>query len=452
MRSLSSEATVRTVLRHPARLHRHSAWRRSVAAFLAAVWIAGCASPAAVRPIPELGAQFAPERDEEKIWEQARGEEREILKKVKLVEDPLLADYVESLGQGLVDPAVRDGGRVQFRFRVIEDPTLNAFAFPHGSVYVHSGLVARTQNEAQLAMVLGHEIAHVEHRHALRHQRSARRKALGFGIAAVAGSILIAHEAGQRAEKGDISSAAVISRTADIILGVGLQLAFIAAIQGYGRGLERESDEAGLAKMVAKGYDPSQAPQLFALLLKERPDAGKMERFFFSSHPANEERQRTAEELVGTRYAAQAKAGGKVSSPQFDTRRRIAVREDARLNLEAGRLDLAAEELEQALAAAPRDPVALTLKGDLERRRAANAPEKDRRPAEDRALDAYSKAAQADPTYAPPHRELGLIFLKRGEKERAREHLERYLTLAPQAPDARVVRDYLSELQPAGGG
>ncbi len=336
MRSLSSEATVRTVLRHPARLHRHSAWRRSVAAFLAAVWIAGCASPAAVRPIPELGAQFAPERDEEKIWEQARGEEREILKKVKLVEDPLLADYVESLGQGLVDPAVRDGGRVQFRFRVIEDPTLNAFAFPHGSVYVHSGLVARTQNEAQLAMVLGHEIAHVEHRHALRHQRSARRKALGFGIAAVAGSILIAHEAGQRAEKGDISSAAVISRTADIILGVGLQLAFIAAIQGYGRGLERESDEAGLAKMVAKGYDPSQAPQLFALLLKERPDAGKMERFFFSSHPANEERQRTAEELVGTRYAAQAKAGGKVSSPQFDTRRRIAVREDARLNRRRG--------------------------------------------------------------------------------------------------------------------
>jgi predicted Zn-dependent protease len=306
--------------------------------------------------------------------------------------------------------------------------------------------VARTRNEAQLAMVLGHEIAHVEKRHALRHQRSARRKALGFGIAAVAGSILIAREAGQRAEKGDYSGAAVISRTADIILGVGLQLAFIAAIQGYGRELERESDEAGMAKIVGGGYDPRQAPGLFALLLEEKEDPGKMERFFFSSHPANEERKRTAEELVQTRYAAQA-GKGRVTSPDFERRRRLVLRQDARLNLEAGRLDLAEEEIAQALAAAPDDPAALALRGDLRMRRAAGAPEAVRRRAEDEALRDYEAAIRADDTYAPAHREAGLILLKRGERAGARRHLERYLALAPGAEDARVIRDYLAELR-----
>lgn len=424
-------------------------WRRALAALLAAAWIASCASPAAVRPIPEIGGQYALEKDEQRLWEDARKEEREILKKVKLVEDPLLSDYVEGLGQSLVEPAVRDSGQVQFRFRVIEDPTLNAFAFPHGSVFVHSGLIARTRNEAQLAMVLGHEIAHVESRHALRHHRSAMRKQIGFGIAAVAGSILIAHEAGQKAEKGDYSTAAVISRTADIILGVGLQLAFIAAIQGYGRDLERESDEAGLAKLVRHGYDPRQAPALFALLLKEHEDPGKVA-YFFSSHPANEERKRTAEELVRTRYAQAGAGAGRVTSPEFERRRRTVLREDARLNIEAGRLDVAGEEIEQALAIAPGDPVALTLRGDLLRRRAANARESERRAAEERAVEAYTEAVRADPKYAPPHRELGLIHLKRGERERAREHLEKYLALAPGAPDARAVRDYLADLRSGG--
>jgi len=437
----------------PNRARRRPGWKRAVAGALVASWLAGCASPAAVRPIPQIGAAFALEADEQSMWEDARKEEREILKKAKLADDPLLNDYVERLGQSLVDPAVRDTGKVQFRFRVLEDPTLNAFAFPHGSIYVHTGLLARVENEAQLAMVLGHEVSHVEKRHALRHQRSARRKALGFGIAAVAGSILVAREAGQQAEQGDYSSAAVISRTADIILGVGLQLAFIAAVQGYGRDLERESDEEGMAKMVGHGYDPRQAPALFAVMLKERPDPGKAERFFFSSHPANQERRATAEEMLRTRYAAQAQAGtGVVNTPDYDKRRRIVLRNDARLNLEAGRLEIAEEEIGQVLAMAPADPAALTLKGDLQRRRAAGAREAERRTAEDAALEAYRQAIKADPKYAPPHRELGIVLLGRGEKDKARQHLERYLELAPNASDAAIVRDYLVELKPAGAG
>jgi tetratricopeptide (TPR) repeat protein len=171
-----------------------------------------------------------------------------------------------------------------------------------------------------------------------------------------------------------------------------------------------------------------------------------MERFFFSSHPANEERKKTADELVQTRYAAQA-GKGKATSPDFERRRRLVLRQDARLNLAAGRLDLAEEEIAQALAAAPNDPVALALRGDLRLQRAAGAAESERRLAEEEALRDYGAAIAADDTYAPPHRGAGLILLKRGERDQARRHLERYLALAPGAEDARVIRDYLSELK-----
>ena len=77
---------------------------------------------------------------------------------------------------------------VRYRVRVIEDPTLNAFAYPHGSIYIHTGLLARMENEDELATVLGHEMTHVEDRHMLRYQRSAHNKEVGFTVAAITAS------------------------------------------------------------------------------------------------------------------------------------------------------------------------------------------------------------------------------------------------------------------------
>ncbi len=423
--------------------------KRVIAGAMAVAWLVACASPSSVQPIPELGSAYALEKDELKLWNQSRDEERKLRQKLELLEDPLLQDYVDSLGQGLVEPATRASGQLNFSFHVVEDPTINAFAFPHGSIYIHSGLIARTESEAQLAMTLGHEISHVEQRHALKHRRSARNKAIGIGIAAAAASIIVAREAGRKAEQGDFSSAAVISRTADIILGVGLQLAYIAAVQGYGRRLEREADEAGMAKLVSAGYDPREAPRLFAVLLQEHPDAGKVERFFFASHPANEERRRTAEELLQTRYSVEA-GSGTISSRDYELRRRLVVRHDARLNIEAGRLNLAEIQIDQVLEATPRDPVALTLRGKLHKRLAANAatPEQ-KRSEQEVALEAYLEAIDADPALAEPRREVGLLLMQTGRREEAGEHLRRYLDLAPGATDVQIIRDYLRELDAA---
>ena len=91
--------------------------------------------------------------------------------------------------------------------------------------------------------------------------------------------------------------------------------------------------------------------------------------------------------------------------------------------------------------------MALTLRGDLHKQRAAEAKQAERSKEEEAALGAYSEAVKADPKYAPPHRELGLIHMKRGEPAPARTHLEKYLELAPQAEDRQIVRDYLAELK-----
>src|SRR5207244_395643 len=128
-----------------------------------------------------------------------------------------------------------------FKYAVMSDPTLNAFAMPNGRIYVHSGLLARLDNEAQLAMILGHEMTHVTDRHALRFNNDAQNKQILYTVLAVAASIGVAVAAGSRAKAGDHVGAAVIGQTANAILGLGLQLAAIASINGYGRDLEREA-------------------------------------------------------------------------------------------------------------------------------------------------------------------------------------------------------------------
>src|SRR5881396_932512 len=214
--------------------HRWGAPYRCLAWVLIASLLAASCATRNVPPIGAGGKPFKPESDEVRLWSQAEKEEEALAKKAKIYGDPLLADEV------------RAAGGPGFRFGVMSDPTLNAFAMPNGRVYVHSGLLSRLDNEAQLAMILGHEMTHVTSRHALRFTRDATNKQILFTVLAVAASIGVAVASGSRTKSGDYVGAAVLSQTANAILGIGLQLAAIAAINGYGRDLEREADAGGM--------------------------------------------------------------------------------------------------------------------------------------------------------------------------------------------------------------
>src|SRR2546425_4344047 len=409
------------------------------------------AASCATRNVPPIGAggkPFKPESDEVRLWSQAEKEEEALAKKAKIYDDPLLEEYLGKLGDRLLPDEVRAAGGPGFRFGVMSDPTLNAFAMPNGRVYVHSGLLSRLDNEAQLAMILGHEMTHVTSRHALRFTRDATNKQILFTVLAVAASIGVAVAAGSRAKGGDYVGAAVLSQTANVLLGLGLQLAAIASINGYGRDLERDADAGGMEKLVRAGYDPNEAPKVFELLRNQSKEGGSLEAFFFGSHPKLTERVETTSELVKTKYSAAAASSTVVKDTEdFGLRMRTVVRENARLDIQAGRFKLTEDQLERVLAITPKDPVAHLYYGDLYRLQSQRARDiADKSDKAKKALERYERSAELDPAFPDPFRQLGFLYYQQKDNEKAKDAFKKYLALRPDAPDARRIKEYLVEL------
>jgi predicted Zn-dependent protease len=398
--------------------------------------------------VGDQGKPFTPEADERELWARAEKEESKLLKTGKAYEDVLLEDYLSGIVGKLVPAEVEAAGAPPLRVGIFRDPTLNAFAMPNGRIYIHTGLLARVENEAQLAAILGHEITHVTHRHALQFQRDARNKQILFTVAGIVASLGVAVAAGSQAREGNWVTAEVLRATSHIFLGLGLQLAFIASVNGFGRDLEREADVEGMDRMVKAGYDPREAPKVFELLRKDHGDPGQIENFFFGNHPRLEERITSTQELLRTRYAGLDGAGLVRDTEDFPLRTRILVRENAALDIRAGRFNLAQAQLDRVLPLAPRDPVTHLYQGDLHRLRAQRTRKSDERMsllAQARA--AYERASALDPTYPDPHRQLGLLYYQGKDRERATEAFRQYLALKPDAEDARRVKEYLVELE-----
>lgn len=421
-------------------------FHRSTAGFLIVALLASACATTKLPPIGS-GGQFRPEADERALWARAEKEEQALIKKARPYDDPLLEEYLARIGDRLTPESVKTAGGPGFKFGVMSDPTLNAFAMPNGRIYVHTGLLAALDNEAQLATILGHEMTHVTHRHAVRFNREAQNKQILYSVAAIGLSIGVAAAAGSRARAGDPIGAAVISQTANAVLGLGLQLAAIASISGYGRNLEREADVEGLDRLVNAGYDPNEAPRVFALLKKESGDRGTLETFFFGSHPKLQERIDTTRELIRTKYAGAPPPGAR-DAEEFHLRMRTVVRDNAQLDIRAGRFDLAQKQLDRVVALTPKDPLAHLSYGDLHRLRSQRA----RTPAEKtdyarQALASYERAADLDPKLPDPHRQLGFLFYQQKENTRAKDAFQRYLALRPDAPDARRIKEYIVELE-----
>lgn len=407
--------------------------------------VPGCAS----RTVPTIGAggrPFEPDADELALWARAEKEEETLLKKVKVYDDAMLAGYLARVGDRLTPDEVRGADGPGVKFTVLRDPTLNAFALPNGHIYVHTGLLSRLDNESQLAMIVGHEMTHVTHRHALVLERGGRARQIVDP--AIAASIGVAALAGSRAQNRDDVGTAVISQTANAILGLGLALMAAAAISGYGRDFERDADHGGMDNLVRAGYDPKEAPKVFALLRSESTDRGSLETFFLGSRPKLTERIETTEALLRTRYAQAALDPTTTrDTDDFQLRMRSVVRDNALEDIRAGRFDLAQRQLDRVLAITPGDAIAHTYYGDLHRLKAQRARDVARRDEHARlALASYQTAIDLDPTAPEPHRQLGFLYYQQKDTAKAKAAFERYLSLEPAAADARRVKDYLAEL------
>jgi beta-barrel assembly-enhancing protease len=416
---------------------------RSLHRYTALVLVLCIMVACATTNIPPIGSSPQPFQltaDEREIWEQSEAEQQKLNRRGRLYQDPLLEEYINDIARRLTPPEVEQQG-VPIRVRIVQDPSLNAFAYPNGALYVHTGLLARVENEAQLATVLGHEIIHVINRDAVRHYRSTRNKVIAANVAAIAASIGVSAVAGDQWRRGNAVTGAVISQTANVMLGLGLQLGLLAAVNGYGRGIEGEADVGAMRLLAQAGYDLNEAPKVHQMLLQRYGDPSRLENFFFGNHARNQERIENYERMLSAEYAQTAQATNLITNTEaFQRRTRPLVRENAMLDIEAGRYGTAKTALERVLAVAPTDAKAYFYLGELYRKQ-RKAPSD-----VEQAIAAYQKAAEHDPSYPEPQRSLGLLYYMSGKKAEARQAFERYLQLKPHADDRQQVREYLIEL------
>jgi predicted Zn-dependent protease len=416
---------------------------RAAVLLLAALVATACARPP-VRPIGSGAAPFAPDADERALWARAADEQTALRERVRLHEDPGLEDYLARVAGRLAPRAARLAGGPELRVVVVRDPSLNAFAMPDGRIYVHTGVLSRLENEAQLATVLAREMVHVVHRDALRVARAGGLAPPGDALAGVVAAVRVAAVSGA---EDDAVGPGVLGPTARAVLGRGLRLTALAAVSGYGPDLERQADAGAIGLMLEAGYDPREAPRAFETLACEAAMRRALETFALGSLP------RLAERVESMRAALAAAppgvVGGDIGDPTgFAQVMRPVVRENALEDLRAGRLALARAQLDRVLSSAPDDAIAQLYYGDLHRLQAQRAPAADRRAEHARqALARYELAARLDPTLAEPYRQLGLLHYQQGDAAAARAAFARYLALRPEAPDAERIRAYVTELE-----
>lgn len=414
-----------------------------------AAFLSACATTQ-LPPISASGDRFEPLPDEIELWGDSHEEEEILLDKVDLYGDEELELYLEELVGRLNPPGMAANPELEFRVRVVEDPALNAFAYPHGSLYVHTGLLARLENEDQLATVLAHEMTHVENRHMLRYRRGVQNRQLAIGAVAIAASIWAASEEIDQIGKGHWGKAATIDILSDLVIGLGLELAILASINGYGRDLELEADQGGFHKLRAAGYDLAQAPRVYEILQDDHGESSKLEVFFFGSHPNLSLRAESARTYLASH--GNAAAGQPLVAPdEFKSRLLPVVLRDARLNLEAGRLAIAEEQLLRVRAGKVNPAETAFLFARLHLARAAASPEAAAglRAEARRELD---RAVALDAALGEPWLDLAELAYQDRDYRRACQAFERYLELEPEGneDDIALAEDRLHELRGKG--
>src|SRR5207247_7460975 len=192
----------------------------------------------------------------------------EVDRTAKFVDDPIITEYVNRVGQNIV---LHSDAKVPFRIKVIDGDEVNAFALPGGFFYVYKGLILAADNEAELAGVMAHEIAHVAARHTM--ENEAKLRAMDYGMLA-----------------GILLGGPIVSN----VLYNGSSFFEGMAFLKFSRGAEEEADKLGVQYMWAAGYDPGAMATMFEKLeAKNKKKPGTIAKMF-QDHPAPADRRQSA--------------------------------------------------------------------------------------------------------------------------------------------------------------
>jgi len=196
---------------------------------------------------------------------------QEIERQAKIIDDPIIAEYVNRVGQNLVR---NSDAKVPFTIKLIDGEEVNAFALPGGFFFVYSGLVLKAESESELAGVMAHEIAHVAARHGTR--QATRGQIVNLA------SIPLIFMGGWTGY--GVRQAA----------GLAIPLGFLS----FSRGFEREADTLGLQYLFKAGYDPIAFVDFFEKIQSlEKKKPGTIAKVF-SSHPMTDDRIEEAQKEI----------------------------------------------------------------------------------------------------------------------------------------------------------
>lgn len=249
--------------------------------------LASCATVAQFTraPVAAVGRLLLPEEEEKRLGDELAAEVRQ---RERIVDDEAVQEWIARVQDRVAAAVPEEDRKFSFETLVVDDPeTVNAFALPGGHLFVYSGLILQAENEAEVAAVLAHEVAHV----ALDHPAQQLAARLGADT-------LRAIALGERP-------------------GAIAQLASGIAAQGYvaahSREQEAEADRYGLFYLTGAGYDPNAMVSFFRKLDRLQQSEPDLVTRFFASHPSPAERIQLLEQTIrehGLRGKATSHVGG----------------------------------------------------------------------------------------------------------------------------------------------
>jgi tetratricopeptide (TPR) repeat protein len=389
-----------------------------------------------------------PLKDKEQTLIETAGELRGYFEQRSvLYGDEHLNDLVDELGRSLAPPAT--DSYIDYRFSILRDPSPNAFALPNGDIYVHTGMLARLADEAQLAALLAHEINHVAGHHSIVDSRASTKKI-------IAGMVLT----GVLGGAGSLISAGLYT-----------------SMYGFSRDLEQEADDRAVLLLQESAYDLHALPEIYEILAQDYEGLQPRTPTIWSTHPQLEARAaRTRGQVAGA-------PPGERNAAEFDALvlpvRAMTIRDYIQDDYPYTAVALA----EDLIGRYPAEPTLLALLGDAwqamgarpqlaqdelsnaDRRR--NVSRRIYRTRQERAArllateegqaallanlgnahDSYQAAIELDPELAPAYRGLGEVEQARGDQRAAARAYLEYLRKAPQAADRTVIVERLRVLR-----
>lgn len=348
----------------------------------------------------------------ESILFQTRLYEQLLERSNAFLEDSTLDTYLNGILKKLYASNAADTQNI--RVRVVKTAQFNAFAAPHGSIYLCSGLLARIENEAQLAALLSHEMTHIQNDHTCRNLINAKAKALtsanlAFGLELFAGSL-----------------ASSISN-----------LTLKSAITGYSRDLEREADSAGLVRMKQSGYPSVAFRDLFMILKAWIERYNINEPYFFATHPAVEERISNFYQFSGQETLEDT--SDLYRTRDFNRYIKPVLLFDGSLKIAAGDLAAAEEDFSRVLSIDSVSTDALCNLGTITRLRSDEF--------SSHVVKWYTRAIQAStfPDSSQACCELGMYYYKFGLVDSATILLNQYKSTVSTSPWLPIIEDYISK-------